>query len=152
MPSKGRPKSADGWMRNRIAWSPEVERQIAVLGAYIERVNKKLENEFTVLTSVRNKDGSWVVSLIVEAAVVQTARQVAQVKDWERYKAAYLSMSDTAESRELFVSESANNAIEAIEDYLQQIGFNYAKAGKGKRNKRLIIAMCLSYMVEKVSG
>lgn len=146
------PKYGPYGLRNKMAWSVEVERQIETLGRSIEKMNATLESEFVPLTSPRLADGAWSVSLIVETAVTRTARKVGEIRDWEVYKEDYLKIRD-ADSRDVYMSDTATEAINRIFEHLERIGFDQKLLfHAGKVNKRLIIAMCLSIMVQQVGG
>jgi len=146
--AKGYPQR---WSQGQLCWSPLAQQQIAAIGAFMETtVASQVEQAVFPHMNFRGTDWDWNVSLILEAVLSRTARDVRQIsaEQWQRYSQEYL-MHRVEDIRLWHVSQVAGTSLDGVIEHLAQSGFDekllyYA----GKRNKKLVISMSLSYVVE----
>lgn len=139
------------WKQGLMLWNSDVQRQIEVIGNYIEAISRNLEANIYPSVDVRNREGKFNVNLIMETAVLKLSRDLSQVTDeqWKRYEETYLTMRDTADNHKIHVSEIMTKSFEAMEKHLSG-RMNVMHAGKV--NRKLFIALALAYTVDKIQG
>jgi hypothetical protein len=151
MPAKGKWDDKMRWGKGELCWSSLAQRQVEAIGLHMEQiVAKRIENDVFPFVSFRDEQG-WNVSTILESALNRTARDFDKITTemWQRYSQEYAD-NRVDETRWWHISQVAGEAQEKIGERLKNVFDEKQLYHAGKLNKKLIISMSLSYVVERI--
>lgn len=143
------------WKQGWMGWNSLTERQIETIGRHIESIQKQVENEYIYPSvSVRNPDGSWTVSSIVEAAVIRLARDVQKIDadTWKKYQQVYQENWKKREEggeHKLHITEAMSVSLDKVVEYLKKAAVIEIMQA-GKVNLKLIYSMALTHTVSQI--